>query len=84
MANTITKFFRENQRGMITGGIVGGVTYFLSKNFLVTDFSTLQSGLTVQGLTEQLGITLEIKTLLFFIVFGVIIGMFIDMIWKKK
>lgn len=77
MANQIIKFLKDNTKGIVTGGIVGAVLYFISQNVPAIGLSTLQGGLESTGIIDQLGITLEIKTLLFFIILGIIISLLI-------
>jgi len=81
---TIKQFFKRNRQGMLIGSIVGGVTYFISRGFLPEMNSTLQSGLSPQGLVDQLGFSIEIKIFLFFVSIGFIIGLLIDAVWKPK
>ncbi len=79
--NQIKSFYKRNQEGILTGGIFGGVFSFISKNVSVTQFSTLQSGLGTEGLIDNLGISPDIKVLLFFIIFGMVIGI---LIFRRK
>ena len=84
MANQLTIFLKLKKKEILTGGIVGAVVYLVSKNFVTDQFSTLQSGLSVEVLIDKVGVTLEIKTLIFFIILGILISLLVDGIIKSK
>ena len=80
----VKEFFRLNKEGMIVGGVVGGISYFVWKEFVPKQMSVLQSSLNVEGLIDKLGVTIEIKTFLLMVFIGVSVGMIVDMIYKPN
>ena len=84
MIDKIKNFFKVNKEGMIIGGIVGAIAYFIWRGFVPKQMSILQSSLSPQGLIDKLGVNLEIKTFLFFVFIGISIGLIVDMLYKPN
>jgi len=76
MTNQLTSFLKRNKQWILISGVAGAIFFFASKGFLPQDTSTLQSSLG-EGFIDSIGITGDIKTILFFIVIGIIIGLLI-------
>ena len=84
MLNKIKYFFKVNKEGMIIGGIVGAIAYFIWKGFIPKQMSILSDTLLqAKGIVDNF-VSLDIKLLLFFILLGITIGAIFDVVYNPK
>ena len=84
MKNQIILFFKRNKEGMIIGGLVGAITYFIWKGLVPQEMSIISDTLSqAKGIIDNI-VNTDIKILLFFILLGITIGTIIDILSNQK
>ena len=78
----LTSYLRQNRNDLIAFGVIGAGVYLFSKNVMPNDMSVLQSSIG-GGLLNNV-VTLEIQTLLLFIVLGIALGIIVSVFVRKR